>query len=96
MMFKLNILGENDKVVKTYESSCIRYGLIEDLVVLSEQMEGKTIFQQFAMMKPLFKTMFVGVTDEELRNVNLQEVMGVFKQLMAIAKDGYGTNEEKN
>lgn len=94
-MFKLNILGENDKVVKTYETSKIKYGLIEDMVSLSKELEGKSEFEQFKLMKPLLKTMFVGLTDEELRNVDFIEILEVVKQLMKIASEGFGV-EEKN
>lgn len=94
-MFKLNILGENDKVVKTYETSKIKYGLIEDMVSLSKELDGKSEFEQFSLMKPLLKTMFTGLTDEELRNVEFAEVLNVIKDLMGVATKGFGA-EEKN
>lgn len=96
-MFKLSILGENDKVVKTYQTSVIKYGLIEDFALMSDQFEGKDILQQFVMLKPILKRMFKGLTDEELADVNIAEVLTLFKQLMAMVKDGYGKDEsEKN
>lgn len=94
-MFKLNILGENDKVVKTYETSKIKYGLIEDMVILSKELDGKSEFEQFNLMKPLLKNMFTGLTDEELRNVEFLEVLAVIKNLMSVATKGFGV-EEKN
>lgn len=94
-MFKLNILGENDTVVKTYETSKIKYGLIEDMVSLSKELEGKNEFEQFGLMKPLLKNMFIGITDEELRNVDFLEVLAVIKNLMGVATKGFGV-EEKN
>jgi hypothetical protein len=93
-MFKLNILGEKDKVIKTYETSKIKYGLIEDMVVLSKELEGKSEFEQFGLMKPLLKNMFVGLTDEELRNVDFLEVLGVIKNLMSVATNGFGVDEK--
>ena len=96
-MFKLSILGENDKVVKTYQTSVIKYGLIEDFALMSDQFEGKDILQQFVMLKPILKRMFKGLTDEELADVNIAEVLTLFKQLMAMVKDGYGKDDsEKN
>lgn len=94
-MFKLNVLGEKDKVVKTYETNKIKYGLIEDMVSLSKELDGKSEFEQFSLMKPLLKNMFVGLTDEELRNVEFIEVLAVIKNLMSVANKGFGT-EEKN
>lgn len=94
-MFKLNILGENDAVVKTYETSKIKYGLIEDMVSLSKELAGKNEFEQFGLMKPLLKNMFIGITDDELRNVDFLEVLAVIKNLMEVATKGFGT-EGKN
>ena len=88
-MFTLNILGENDAVVKTYTTSKIKYGLIEDMVILSKELEGKNEFQQFSLMKPLLKNMFTGITDEELRNVDFLEVLAVIKNLMNVATNGF-------
>lgn len=88
-MFTLNILGENDAVVKTYKTSKIKYGLIEDMVILSKELEGKNEFQQFSLMKPLLKNMFTGITDEELRNVDFLEVLAVIKNLMNVATNGF-------
>lgn len=94
-MFKLNILGENDKVEKTYETAKIKYGLMEDLVLMSEELEGKNDFQQFILLKPILKTMFTGITDDELRNVDFEEVLGVFKNLMNVATEGYANDKKK-
>ena len=94
-MFTLNILGANDEVVNTYKTSKIKYGLIEDMVSLSKELEGKNEFQQFSLMKPLLKNMFIGITDEELRNVDFLEVLAVIKNLMSVATNGFGT-EGKN
>lgn len=94
-MFKLNILGEKDKVVKTYETSVIKYGLIEDLCILTQDgFDDKNVFEQIKMIKPLIKSMFVGVTDEELRNVDFIEVLQVFKKIREAALDGYGVSEK--
>ena len=94
-MFKLNILGENDKVVKTYETSVIKYGLIEDLCILTKDgFDDKNVFEQIKMIKPLIKSMFVGVTDEELRNTDFIEILKVFKEIRKAALDGYGVSEK--
>ena len=94
-MFILNILGENDAIVKTYKTEKIKYGLIEDMVSLSKELIGKNELEQFKLMKPLLKNMFIGITDEELRNVDFIEVLTVIKNLMSVATNGFGT-ESKN
>ncbi len=93
-MFKLNIFGKNDEVVKTYQTSKLKYGVIEDMIMLSKEFEGKSSFEQFALMKPVLKNMFEGLNDEELRNVDFLEVLSVFKNLMSIAANGFGVDEK--
>lgn len=80
--FALNIYGENDKVVKTYETDIIRYGVIEDTVSLLNEIEGKSNVEQFKLVKPLIKAIFNGLTDEEIKNADYSEVMGVFNKLV--------------
>lgn len=80
--FALNIYGENDKVVKTYATDIIRYGVIEDTVSLLNEIEGKSNVEQFKLVKPLIKSIFSGLTDEEIKNADYIEVMGVFNQLV--------------
>lgn len=94
MLFKLNILGENDKVVKTYETSKIKMGLMEDLITLQDRMDGKSVLEQFSLIKPLLFNMFPGLTEEELRSVEFSEILDVIKSLMVAAKDGFGVNEK--
>lgn len=81
--FELNIYSkENDEVEKTYSTDIIRYGVIEDTVSLLNEIEGKSSVEQFKLVKPLIKSVFAGLTDEEMRNTNYSEVMAVFNKLV--------------
>ena len=80
--FELKIYGEKDKVVNSYATDVIKYGVIEDTVSLLNEIEGKSNVEQFNLVKPLVKSVFAGITDEELRNANYLEVMNVFKKLV--------------
>lgn len=80
--FELNIYGDKDKVVHTYETDIIRYGVIEDTVSLLNEIEGKSSVEQFKLVKPLIKSVFNGLTDEDVRNANYTEVMGIFNKLV--------------
>lgn len=94
-LFELKIYGADDEVKKTYETHRIKYGLIEDFIDLSKDLEGKNQLQQFALMKPILKTLFPGVTDEELRETDFIQVSKVILSLYDVVKNGYGS-EEKN
>lgn len=93
-LFKLNVYGENDKIIKSYETSRIRYGLIEDFISLSKKLDGKSEIEQFQLMKPILKTLFVGITDEELRDVDFREVTDVILSMFKTVNSGFGSDEK--
>lgn len=94
-LFELKVYGADDEIIKTYTTHRIKYGLIEDFIDLSKDLEGKNQLQQFALMKPILKTLFPGITDEDLREVDFVEVSQVILKLYDVVKNGYGS-EEKN
>ena len=94
MLFKLNILGENDAIVKTYTTSKIKMGLMEDLITLQDTIKGKSVAEQFKAIKPLLLKMFTGLTEEEIENVEFTEILKTITQLMEVAREGFGVNEK--
>lgn len=96
MLFKLDILGENDKVIKTYETSVIKMGLIEDLIEMNGKLAGKSPIEEFRAFKPILFGMFNGLTDEELRNVDFMAVLKTMRALMVAANEGFGVSEEES
>lgn len=92
MDLKLNIYDEDDNVVKTYtrDSFRLRFGVVEDLIS-SLNLDGlntennvefiKVVFNivtnSFDTIKPLIKQMFKGLTDEELKNTDISEIVTV-------------------
>lgn len=94
-LFELNVYGANDEVIRTYKTSKIKYGLIEDFISLSKDLEGKNELQQFTLMKPILKTLFTGITDDDLRNVDFIEVTKVIMSMYDAVNKGFGS-EEKN
>ena len=96
MLFRLNILGENDSIVKTYETRSIKMGLIEDLIEMKGNLEAKSPIEEFRAFKPILIGMFPGLTNEELRNVDFMAVLQTMKALMVVAQDGFGVSEEES
>lgn len=92
MELKLNIY-EGRKVVKTYTADTydIMFGTLEDIIgaVDVEKLQGsagdaefiaavaKIITKGFNIFKPLLKDIFNGLTDEELRNTRVKDVVPV-------------------
>lgn len=98
MELKLNIYNGNE-VIKTYTAETIdfSFGVIEDILDaldLENMKKGdKTelagiIIKCSKQLKPFLRDMFPGVTDDELRNTRIQNLIEVFRCLYQ-----YATNE---
>lgn len=88
---KLNIYDKKN-VVKTYtaETYDIMFGTVEDLIDLIDfenvdlddnkslvSVAGKVVMGGMDIIKPLYKDIFDGLTDEELRHTHLSELAAV-------------------
>lgn len=88
MQLILNIYDPQSKMIAkqyTAETVNIMFGTVEDLIdiidvdKLEDNMEwAKVIFMAMKKLKPLLKEIFTGVTDEELRNTNIKELVPLF------------------
>lgn len=113
MELKLNIYDDNNKVIKTYkaESFNLKTRTIRKLtqvVDLEKVMEtknntelasqvSKIVVTTFDEVSLILKQMFEGLTDEEIDNTNLNEVVAI---VMEVGKDTlnklFGIKFEKN
>lgn len=88
MQLVLNIYDPQSKMITkqyTAETVDIMFGTIEDLIDvididnLNDNMEwAKVIFTAMKKLKPLLKEIFTGVTDEELKNTKIKELVPLF------------------
>lgn len=97
MELKLNIYDDDDNIVKTYErdSFKLKFGVVEDLIN-TLNLEGletennvefiKVAFQvvtgSFETIKPLLKRIFKGITDEELKNTDISEIVSILVDIV--------------
>lgn len=91
--FELIIYGENDEPVKTYATDHVRWGVFLNAVKLHEKIKDKPPVEQFVAMSEFIKSIFVGLTDEELEHADGTDVMSTFKQVIAAAG---GIDSSKN
>lgn len=97
MDLKLNIY-EKKKVVKTYtaETYDLMFGTVEDLldvididnIQAGDRTEllkaiAKVLARSMDIVKPLLKDIFEGLTDEELRNTTLKNIIDVLAEVIA-------------
>lgn len=97
MDLKLNIY-EKKKIVKTYtaETYDLMFGTVEDLldvididnIQAGDRTEllkaiAKVLANSMNIVKPLLKDIFEGLTDEELRNTTLKNIIDVLAEVIA-------------
>ena len=81
--FELSIYGENDECLKKYETDHVRWGVFLQAVKLQEEIKGKGADEQFAAINEFVKSIFVGLTDEELEKADGLDVVNTFNQLVS-------------
>lgn len=101
---KLNIYKNQKEIEKTYEVDAydIMYGTVEDVFEILDGMENmktdgeilKLIQQNRKKLNKLLQDIFEDLTDEELRQIKIKELVPLFLDLFKYVKDSFGT--EKN
>ena len=81
----LNIYGENDEIIKTYETSHIRWRLFSDAIKLNEEIKDKDEFAQLEALGEFIKNIFLGLTDEELKLADAFDIFNNFKIVINMA-----------
>ena len=100
MNLVLNIYdGQN--VIKTYTAETLdfSFGVVEDVLDALDFENMKTgskaelagvVIKCSKQLKPFLRDLFPGVTDEELRNTRIQNLIEVFRGLYAYATEELG------
>lgn len=111
MDLKLNIY-EKRKIIKTYtaETYDLMFGTVEDLLNIIDidniqagdkteliKAVAKVLAHSMDIVKPLLKDVFEGLTDEELRNTSIKEIVDVLSNIVTysinqITKGNNGKN----
>ncbi|MBQ3969754.1 MAG: hypothetical protein II685_04630 [Clostridia bacterium] len=86
--FELNIYGEDDEIIKKYETDHIRFGVLVEAAKITDMTDDKT-----ESIKKLVKRVFVGLTDEEIMLADWTDVVNTFIQVSAMAGN---INSSKN
>lgn len=99
MILKLNIYNKKN-ITKTYtaESYDIMFGTVEDLLNLIDlekfnnskndmefiKVVTEAVVKGFDIIKPLLKDIFEGLTDDELRNTKISEIVNILVSIIKI------------
>lgn len=95
-MFELNIYGNNDEILKKFETNKVRWGVYMQAVELEEQFEQDEmdVAEQFAVINQFVKKIFPELTDADLENADGDDVLNTFKQLLNKANKIKGGNQK--
>jgi hypothetical protein len=84
--FELNIYGNNDEIVKRFETERVRWGIFLQALELEESMKTATAQSMITAINEFVKKIFPEITDADLENADVDDVMHTFQQLLAKAK----------
>lgn len=100
---------EGQNVIKTYTAETIdfSFGVVEDILDALDFENMKTgskaelagiVIKCSKQLKPFLRDLFPGVTDEELRNTHIHNIIDIFKDLYKYATEelGRAAGAEKN
>ena len=80
--FELNIYGNNDEILKTYATDKVRWGIFMQAQELQDGFAEKSAAEQIKLVSAFVKKIFPELTDEDIANADVDDVLNTFKQLV--------------
>lgn len=80
--FELNIYGKNDEIVNTYATDKVRWGVFLEALKVQESLSSMTSAEQFEVINRFVKKIFPELTERDLENADINDVMNLFTQLI--------------
>ena len=81
--YELNIYGENDEIVKKYSTNICSWGVFIQAAEMSETLQKKSAVEQISAVGEILKSVFHGLTTDELMCADASDVMNTFSQIVA-------------
>lgn len=95
-LFELNIYGNNDEILKRFETDKVRWGVYLQATELQENLNSASVTDKFRQISNFIKKIFPDLTDEDLENADSDDVLNTFTQLINKANKIRGGGTEKN
>lgn len=93
--FELSIYGENDEVLKKYETNVVRWDIFIQAVDIHERFKKLSVSEQVRAVGDLLKCLFIGLNDEELKCADYKDIMNTFSQIVSLANGISKGNSKK-
>lgn len=84
--FELKIYGNDDEELKRFETDRVRWGIFVQALELEESLKTASAAGMIRSINEFMKNIFPSITDADLRNADVDDVMNTFKQLLSKAK----------
>lgn len=84
--FELNIYGDSDEIIKRFETDRVRWGIFVQALELEESLKAESPQGMIRSVNEFVKKIFPSITDEDLENADVDDVMHTFTQLLSKAK----------
>lgn len=94
--FELNIYGENDEIVKQYSTNICSWGVYIQAAEMSETLQEKSAFEQISAVGEILKSVFRGLTSDELNCADASDVMNTFQQIVSGGQKIKGANSKNS
>ena len=92
--YELPIYGENDAVEKEYKTNICPWGVYIEAADISEKLKDKSPREQLEAVGAILKSVFRGLTDDELRRADGGDVMNTFRQIVSGGQTVKGGNSK--
>ena len=81
-LFELNTYGNDDEILNTFATDKVRWGVFLQALELQEELKDESPTAQFVSLSAFIKKLFPTMTDSDLENADVGDVMNVFNQLI--------------
>lgn len=83
--FELPIYGENDETIKIYKADVIKYKTFLKAMKIKDEIENAEADKIIELVNSVVKSVFPGLTDDELSNADITDVFSTYKQAVNLA-----------
>lgn len=91
----LKIYDQSDEIIAEFEEKRLRWGLVEDVVDLSEKLEGQSEREAYVAMGSFLQRVFPSLTHELLRKADVHDVKQCFNQIITLVQSIGETSQKK-
>lgn len=94
-LFELKIYGDDDEVLKTFESDRLRWGTLIEATRIHDESKDKPAAERLNAIATYVKSIFPTITDDDLAKADVVDLMNTFQQVLSVV-DSIKADKAKN